>query len=146
MNGIVWWFIVTNLIGFLILKSWRRAGIYPGRNWAYPMTRINSIWIGHRLENVFCLVFCCLFWYILLEAALDSALIVDLRFIFPFASDLTPYRWLMFLLYFPFLLVGFTCMGTFLNGQIRRAVNSGFGKHSSNVRFLAYWPWLLHSL
>jgi hypothetical protein len=46
---------------------------------------------------------------------------VDYRFIFPFASDLTPYRALMFLLYFPFLLLGFVLLGTFLHGQIRRA-------------------------
>jgi len=43
-----------------------------------------------------------------------------LRFIFPFASDLTPYRALMFLLYFPFLLVGFVLNGIFLHGQLRR--------------------------
>ena len=34
--------------------------------------------------------------------------IVDYRFLFPFASDLTPYRAGMWLLYFPFLLAGFT--------------------------------------
>ena len=39
---------------------------------------------------------------------------------FPYASDLTWYRGLMLLLYFPFLLVGFLFLGTFLHGRIRR--------------------------
>ena len=55
----------------------------------------------------------------LCEHLLESLFIVDYRFIFPFASDLTPYRALMFLLYFPFLLVGFLQTGIFLHGQMR---------------------------
>jgi len=45
---------------------------------------------------------------------------VDYRFVFPFASDLTPYRVLMFLLYFPFLLIGFVPLSLLLHGQLRR--------------------------
>ena len=51
---------------------------------------------------------------------MEQIFLVDYRFIFPFASDLTPYRALMFLLYFPFLLLGFLLMGIFLHGQFRR--------------------------
>jgi hypothetical protein len=54
------------------------------------------------------------------EHLLEHIFIVDFRFIFPFASDLTPYRVSMFLLYFPFLLAGFVLMGPFLHGQTRR--------------------------
>jgi hypothetical protein len=46
---------------------------------------------------------------------------VDFRFIFPFASDLTPYRALLCLVYFPFILISFVLMGIFLHGQLRRA-------------------------
>jgi hypothetical protein len=55
-----------------------------------------------------------------LEHLLEAILIVDYRFFFPFASDLTPYRFGMWLLYFPFLLIGFLQMGFFLHGQLRR--------------------------
>lgn len=45
---------------------------------------------------------------------------MDFRFIFPFASDLTPYRWWMFLLYLSLFLIGFVFLGFFLHGQLRR--------------------------
>jgi hypothetical protein len=54
-----------------------------------------------------------------LEHILEGIFIVDYRFIYPFASDLTPYRFCMWLIYFPFLLLGFIQMGFFLHGQIR---------------------------
>ena len=53
------------------------------------------------------------------EHLLEAIFIADYRFIFPFASDLTPYRALMFLLYFPSLLLGFL-LGILIHGQIRR--------------------------
>ncbi len=55
----------------------------------------------------------------LFEHLLEAIFIVDYRFLFPFASDLTPYRFGMWLLYFPFLLLGFLLMGPFLHGQLR---------------------------
>ena len=54
------------------------------------------------------------------EHLLEKYLIVDFRFVFPFASDLTAYRAQMWLRYFPFLLVGFLLMGVFLHAQMRR--------------------------
>ena len=54
------------------------------------------------------------------EYTLEKIWIVDFRFVWPFASDLTPYRWAMFFLYFPFLLVCFVLTGLFLHGQLRR--------------------------
>jgi hypothetical protein len=56
----------------------------------------------------------------LCEALLERLLNIDYRFIYPFISDLTPYRAVLMLLYFPFLLVGFLQTGAFLHGQIRR--------------------------
>jgi hypothetical protein len=55
------------------------------------------------------------------EHLLEQLLIVDYRFIFPFASDLTLFRAGLFLRYFPFLLVGFVLLGFFLHGQLRPA-------------------------
>jgi len=49
----------------------------------------------------------------------EQILIVDFRFIWPFASDLTLYRAWMFLLYFPFLLVCFLLTGIFLHRLLK---------------------------
>jgi hypothetical protein len=54
------------------------------------------------------------------EYTLEKVWIVDFRFVWPFASDLTPYRWRMFFLYLPFLLACFLLTGPFLHGQLRR--------------------------
>jgi hypothetical protein len=62
------------------------------------------------------------------EYILEWAWNIDFRFIWPFASDLTPYRWFMFLLYFPFLLVCFLQTGVFLHGQLRRPKKEGWLK------------------
>jgi hypothetical protein len=44
---------------------------------------------------------------------------VNFRFVWPFFNDLTPYRWLMFFLYLPFIFVCFLQTGIFLHGQLR---------------------------
>jgi len=54
------------------------------------------------------------------QYTLEKIWIVDFRFVWPFASDLTPYRWAMLFLYFPFLWVCFLLTGLFLHGQLRR--------------------------
>jgi hypothetical protein len=54
------------------------------------------------------------------QYTLERIWVVDFRFVWPFASDLTPYRWCMFFLYFPFLLICFLLAGAFLHGQLRR--------------------------
>ena len=60
----------------------------------------------------------------LVEHTLESIFLVDYRFIFPFASDLTDYRARLWITYFPLLLVGFLLMGIFLHGQLRRPQKS----------------------
>jgi hypothetical protein len=60
----------------------------------------------------------------LVEHTLENVFIVDFRFIFPFASDLTAYRAQLWFTYFPFLLMGFVLMGIFLHGQLRRPQKS----------------------
>jgi len=64
---------------------------------------------------------CILFAFAYLsQYTLEKIWMVDFRFIWPFANDLTPYRWVLFLLYLPFILVCFLFTGPFLHGQLRR--------------------------
>ena len=47
-----------------------------------------------------------IFAYVL-QAGLESAFLIDYRYKFPYASDLTLYRLLMFVIYLPLFLIGF---------------------------------------
>jgi len=119
VNGTVWWFVWINVIGFFILRRWRRG---VGLSWydlgiSYDRKRFR-LDCGQLGKTTLLALVLFAFIYIL-ESVLEAIFIVDFRFIFPFASDLTLYRSGMTLLYFPFLLVGFTLMGFFLHGQIR---------------------------
>ncbi len=124
VNGTVWWFVCINVIGFVIFRRWfkrerREKGLslldlgisYQDDGFALDRARVGKT----------ILLAAVLFAFVYLsEHLLERIFIVDFRFIFPFASDLTPYRALMFLLYFPFILIGFVFMGIFLHGQLRR--------------------------
>ncbi|MBW1779942.1 MAG: alpha/beta hydrolase [Deltaproteobacteria bacterium] len=125
VNGIVWWFFWINIIGFLIFRRWFRkwAGdkgltlMDLGVSYREDRFALNGALIGKTI-----LLAAILFAFAYLsEHVLERIFIVDFRFIFPFASDLTPYRALLCLVYFPFILVGFVLMGIFLHGQLRRA-------------------------
>lgn len=124
VNGTVWWFLWINLFGFLIFRRWykrqaRECGLtLADLGISYRQDRFALDW-GQIGKAALLAVLLFGFAY-LCEYILEQVFIVDFRFIFPFASDLTPYRWLMFLLYFPFLLVGFVLLGFFLHGQLRR--------------------------
>jgi hypothetical protein len=123
VNGTVWWFLWVNGIGFLLLRRWlRRQHEHNGLRWydlgiSFSKEKFKLDWPALGKTATLGLV---LFGIIYgLEHLLESFFIVDYRFLFPFASDLTPYRFGMWLLYFPFLLAGFLQMGFFLHGQIR---------------------------
>jgi len=124
VNGIVWWFVIINVIGFFIFRRWfkcqaRQHGLtladlgisFRGDRFALDWTQIGKTALLAAV--LFAFAYGC-------QALLERLFIVDYRFLFPFASDLTPYRALMWLLYFPFLFIGFLFMGFFLHGQIRR--------------------------
>ncbi len=126
VNGTVWWFVWINGIGFFILRGWlKRRNKKDGLTWAdlgisFDKVRFALDWksIGKTaLLAAFLFAFAYLFEYVL-----EQLFIVDYRFLFPFASDLTPYRAGMWLLYFPFLLLGFVLHGFFLHGQLRLPV------------------------
>jgi len=123
VNGIVWWFLCTNLVGFLILRRWfKRESRENGLTWfdlgaSYRKDRF-ALDVGQIGKTV--LLAGTLFAFVYAsEAILERILIVDFRFIFPFASDLTLYRVGMFCRYFPFILIGFVLQGIFLHGQLR---------------------------
>ena len=124
VNGVVWWFVVINVIGWFIFRGWfRQQARATGLTLAelgisYRDDRFAMDW--NQLGKTVLLAVILFAFAYLCEHLMEGLLIVDYRFIFPFASDLTPYRVLMFLLYFPFLLIGFVLQGIFLHGQIRR--------------------------
>ena len=124
-NGIVWWFLWVNLIGFLFFMRWfkkqnRESGLtlYDlGLSYREDHFALDGLEIA---KTVLLAAILFLFAY-LIEHTLESIFIVDFRFIFPFASDLTAYRAKLWFTYFPFLLMGFVLLGIFLHGQMRRA-------------------------
>ena len=131
VNGTVWWFVWINVIGFLLLRGWhKRRARKDGLTWAdlgisFDPARftLDGKAIGKTaLLAAFLFAFAYLF-----EHILESIFIVDYRFLFPFASDLTPYRAGMWLLYFPFLLLGFILTGYFLHGQLRLPAKKTWG-------------------
>ena len=124
VNGTVWWFVCINIIGFLMFWNWfKRQAQEQGLtllDLGISYRDDGFVLDGARIDRTVLLAVILFLFAYLSEHVLESMFIVDYRFVFPFASDLTPYPALMFLLYFPFLLVGFVLMGAFLHGQIRR--------------------------
>jgi hypothetical protein len=121
VNGTVWWFVWINVIGFFIMRRWLKKNVNRV-NWvdlgiSFTRNDLSREWLIIGKTALLALL---LFTYIYcFEAIFERIFIVDYRFLFPFASDLTPYRFGMWILYFPFLLAGFILMGFFLHGQIR---------------------------
>jgi pimeloyl-ACP methyl ester carboxylesterase len=124
-NGTVWWFLWINIFGFLIFQRWFKKQRKKNGLTLYELGlsdqedrfAVNGV---NLAKTVLLAIILFLFAY-LAEHTLESIFIVDFRFIFPFASDLTAYRTLLWFTYFPFLLVGFLLMGVFLHGQLRRS-------------------------
>ncbi len=131
-NGIVWWFLWINIFGFLLFRRWfkkknRESGLtlYDlGLSAEKNRFALDGVQTG---KAVLLAAILFLFAY-LIEHTLESIFIVDFRFIFPFASDLTAYRTKLWFTYFPFLLVGFLLTGVFLHGQLRRPQKSAWLK------------------
>jgi hypothetical protein len=128
VNGMVWWFVLINFIGFFLFRRWykrqsRETGLTLdelGISFHKDRFALNADQIS-RTGLLAALLFAFAYG---LQHLLEAIFIVDYRIIFPFASDLTPYCTLMFLIYFPFLLLGFLLMALFLHGQFRRRKKS----------------------
>ena len=123
LNAVVWWFFWINVLGFFIFRHWFRKtsatiGITLSDLGASYSERKFSLG-GARIFKTILLAVVLAGIVYTLEHGLERIFIIDWRFIFPFASDLTPYRVKMFFLYLPFFLVGFVQTGLFLHGQIR---------------------------
>lgn len=129
VNGIVWWFFWINLIGFLLIAIW-----YKRRAAATRLTwldlgvsfRQRGLALDLRLLGRTLLLASLLFaWAYGSEHLLETLFLVDYRFIFPFASDLTPERAWIALRYFPFILTGTFFLGLFLHGPLRLPARAG---------------------
>ena len=125
-NGIVWWFLWINIIGFFFFRRWfKKQSNENGLTfWELGLSdQEDRFTLGGALIVKTLLLGAILFLFAYLsEHTLENFFLVDFRFIFPFASDLTPYRVQLWFYYFPFLMVGFLLMGVFLHGQLRRAL------------------------
>jgi dienelactone hydrolase len=129
-NGIVWWFLWINIIGFIFFRRWFRKQnrsngltLYElGLSYQKDRFALDAVQIG-KTALLAAILF--LFAY-LVEHTLESILLIDYRFIFPFASDLTAFRAKLWLTYFPFLAVSFLLMGIFIHGQLRRPPKSNW--------------------
>ena len=123
VNGIVWWFLWVNILGFLIFRRWhKRRQASVGLNAFYLDVSHQEDRFIPVISKIFKTVVLgvILFGFMVVsEYIIEQILIVDFRFIWPFASDLTLYRAWMFLLYFPFLLVCFILSGIFLHQLLR---------------------------
>lgn len=131
VNGIVGWFVGINIIGFILFRFWfrrksRREGFTLGDfGISYAVIRFSLG--GWKIIKTIILAGILFAFVYLCQGLLESVFIVDFRFIFPFASDLTSERAWIALRYFPFILFGFLGLGTFLHGQIRpRALSTPF--------------------
>ena len=121
VNGIVWWFFWINVIGFFVLQFGfknQRALILEASGISYDADRFRLDG-GRIAKTVLAAVILFAFAYTT-EHLLEQIFIVDFRFLFPFASDLTSARVSIFFRYFPFLFVAFLLMGIFLHGRLRR--------------------------
>ncbi len=126
VNGVVFWFLVINIIGFFIFRSWlkKRKAAQGDANYkelgiSESEDRIRPSWA--KLWRAVLLAVVLFGFVYALEAIPEAFLLVDFRYKFPYASDLTPYRFLMMLLYFPLFLVGFLQVNILLQGQLRPA-------------------------
>jgi hypothetical protein len=124
VNGVIFWFLVINIIGFFIFKRWvkKHRASQPEVNYrelgiSEREDRIHLKW-STIYRSLLLAVVLFAFAYAL-QAGLESLTLIDYRYKFPYASDLTPYRWLMLLLYFPLFLLGFIQVNILLQGQLR---------------------------
>ena len=142
VNAVVWWFFCINIIGFFIFRRWfKRQNRLRGLTLADMgiSFREDRFHLEHwQLVKTAMVAMLLFFFAYLTEHFLESIFIADYRFIFPFASDLTAYRVSMWLLYFPFLLLGFFQTGVFLHGQIRRP--------PKRSRLFTFLSWSLYNL
>jgi dienelactone hydrolase len=123
VNAIVWWFLWVNLLGFFLLRRWYKRASARGLDLfdlGVSFEKNRMALPGLKVLKTILLGAILFAFAYLSQYTLEKIWIVDFRFVWPFASDLTPYRWRLFFLYTPFILVCFLLTGPFLHGQLRR--------------------------
>jgi dienelactone hydrolase len=131
VNGTVWWFFWINIIGVFMFRSWfkkrsRQDGLtLEAMGISFHPERFELD--GPAIAKTVLLSLLLFFYAYVSEYLLEQWFIVDFRFWFPFASDLTLPRAKVFPLYFPFILIGFLGTGIFLHGQLRRPFKRSWG-------------------
>ncbi len=126
VNGVIFWFLIINIVGFVLFRRWiKKESIsrpevnYEELGLSTVKERIKPGW--SVLWRAFLLAIVLFAFVYILEALPEALLLVDFRYKFPYGNDLTGYRWLMTLLYFPLFLLGFLQVNILLQGQLRSA-------------------------
>ena len=121
VNAIVWWFLISNIIGFILFKRWYKHNTdyvnLCDLGISFSSTKFQLDWIVLWKTLILASILFCYTYFI--EFILEAVFLIDFRFVFSFANNLTPYRVMLFFQYIPFLLIGFLFNGIFLHGQIR---------------------------
>ena len=142
VNGVVWWFFWVNAIGFFLFGRWfKRTSLVTGLTLADAGLSYREEGFGldgGKVGKTVVLALILFGFAYFSEHLLEQIYIVDFRFLFPFASDLTAERAWLCLRYFPFILVGFVFMGVFLHGQLRRS-----GKRRRMATWMSWSFWNL---
>lgn len=129
-NGIIFWFLVTNIIGLVLFRRWRRReGERTGLSLADSglSHAPDRFYLGGGKAVLTILFSLSLFLFALLfQLVLERIFIIDFRFIYPFASDLPLFRVPLVLLYTPFLFIGFLGQGTMIHVQLRPPADTGW--------------------
>ncbi len=124
VNAIVWWFLCVNIIGFFLFRRWFNRQAAPrgislrdmGVSDQADFFVLHAGKLG-RVVLLAVILFACMY---LADYISEKLFVVNFRFVWPFFNDLTPYRWQMFFLYLPWILVCFLQTGVFLHGQLRK--------------------------
>ncbi|MCK5735452.1 MAG: hypothetical protein KAH21_03195, partial [Spirochaetaceae bacterium] len=118
VNGVLIWFLVTNWAGYGLLKRWKNKGIekglFSGDDLGLSVDR--KLWKKTLLFSLLMFVAVCL-----LEGILEAVFASDYRFVFPYASSFTPFRFLLFIEYTLLFFPGFIQLQRFLFAQLRLA-------------------------
>jgi hypothetical protein len=124
VDAIVFWILLSNTIGFLIFKKWLKKQsaengltLYElGISFSKDKFALNKLQILKTLLLAF-ILFCFAYFA---EHILEAFFIIDFRFVFSFANDLTPLRALLFVEYSALLFFGFLFICFFLHSRMRR--------------------------
>ncbi len=122
-NGIIFWFLVTNIVAILLFVRWQRR---RERESGFSLRDAglsdvaSRFHLGKKTIGLTILFSSALFLFaVMVEFILERSLIVDFRFIFPFANDIPVRRLPLLFLYLPFLFIGFLGNGLLVHTQQR---------------------------